>query len=113
MAQKANRTILVAYLGSGEDATEGTEMTKSFPVPVEATALSMEFKMYEFESTTSLLIRLSDSHITLGSFDINVIEDDVQRFIGDIFMTSVAEGPSANLVTLIIPQSWYSSAGFL
>jgi hypothetical protein len=88
-------------------------MTKSFPVPVGSNALRVAFKVYELESNTSFELRLADAHLRVGSFEINVSEGEINKFLRDIWLTTVGIGPTVNLVTLIIPASWYNSTGFL
>jgi hypothetical protein len=87
-----SRTLLC----SADTAHDGMEM-KNCTV----NATKVDFTLYESEST-DLVIPIADSHVVLGLFDSNNV-DEKKGFFGDVWATSVGE--SSTLSCLLSLQA--------
>ena len=100
------------FLGGSEGSPEGLEISKTFKVPPTASGITLQFTLLEVQNKTDAKLRLANSYFVIGSFANNQVESHIQGFLGDVWTTISGISPTSNIVTMVIPQKWFSS-GFI
>jgi len=85
------------------------EMQKSFDVPPDSSAVTLQFTFHELNELNSMQFRIQGIYVKFGEFSKIVAEEDREGFLGDIYALVKSDGPESNKATLVIPPGWYPS----
>jgi len=88
------------------------EMVKSFDVPPDASALTLQFSFHELGSTESMQVRIQGIYARFGTYAPDIVEGEREGFLGDIWATiqpntAINQGLDSNKATMVIPSSWF------
>jgi hypothetical protein len=83
-------------------------LTKTFNVPSNSDKLTVTFTLRELTDVPTLMVRVQDHYLRLGSFAKNAIQPSKSGYMGDIAASLVGTSLTDNDVTLVIKSSWYT-----
>lgn len=101
-----------SYLSGYAGSSPETEITKTFDIPLGTYGVVLEFNVYEVSTQTNVSMRLQSTYFGLGTFDAGLTEE-VEGFLGDVKLFVFGDSDSSNVVTLIIPEGWYTDSSQL
>jgi len=102
--REVNAPDLSTYLVAKDAIT-----TKTFDVPVDASALTLHFSFYEETDLVPLIIGIQGQEFVLGDFFKDQAESYQEGFLGDVYTLLESTGLNSNNATFVIPARWYQA----